>query len=54
MSEEELESYIDGRLSVFSLVDGGYTIEPYDGPEPDQGVRDHLVFISHPEDIQAL
>jgi len=45
---------LDGNLTLFNLVSGRWTLEPYAGPEPPAEVRDRLVFISRPEEIRRV
>ncbi len=45
---------LDGRLRLFNLVNGNWTLVPYEGPPVPDGVRGRVVIISRPEDIKAL
>ncbi|MCZ7664390.1 MAG: GTP-binding protein [Thermoleophilia bacterium] len=45
---------LDGALRLLNLVNGKWTLDPYLGPAPADGVRDRVVLISHPEDIRAV
>ncbi|GAB4253918.1 MAG: GTP-binding protein [Thermoleophilia bacterium] len=45
---------LDGSLRLLNVVNGKWSLDPYRGPAPADGVRDRLVFISRPEDIRAV
>lgn len=45
---------LDGEFRLFNLVNGNWTIVPYDGPAPERGVGDRVVLISRPEDIRYI
>jgi G3E family GTPase len=44
---------LDGRVSLFNLVNGRWTIDSYDGPAK-EGVANRIVFISRPEEILQI
>jgi G3E family GTPase len=45
---------LDGEFRLFNLVNGNWTIVPYDGPPPERGIGDRVVLISRPEDIRSI
>jgi G3E family GTPase len=45
---------LDGEFRLFNLVNGNWTLVPYDGPAPGHGVGDRVVLISRPEDIRSI
>ena len=45
---------LDGSFRLFNLVNGNWTLVPYDGPAPEREVGDRVVLISRPEDIKSI
>ena len=45
---------LDGEFRLFNLVNGNWTIVPYDGLPPERGIGDRVVLISRPEDIRSI
>lgn len=45
---------VEGRLHVFSLVNGRWTLEPYGGSDPGDEIAGRVVLISRPEDIRMV